>query len=198
MNNVSKKTNRINIKNVVYALLISDAAEGVEYGPVKSLGKSMQIQVTPSLATGVLYGDGLQSENIAKMNGIAIAVDVNKVKIENRAELLGHEFKNGVLIETAGDEAPYIALGYEVEGTNKCNELVWILKGRTQPFNSAVQQSTDSINFSTDSLTINFIPRDKDQELRYFADTANAELTEKQITDWFSKGPSTPPAPAVS
>ena len=47
--NKSKKTNRINIKNMVYALLTSDTAAGTEYGEVKPLGKAMQVQLTPTL-----------------------------------------------------------------------------------------------------------------------------------------------------
>ncbi len=92
----------------------------------------MQVQLTPSLASGILYGEGAQSENIAKLNGIAAVLDVNKIAIEDRAEILGHKYENGILIEKAGDEAPFLAVGFEVEGTNKCNELVWLLKGRAQ------------------------------------------------------------------
>lgn len=195
--NVSKKANRINVKNVVYTILESDDSDGVTYGEVKTLSPAMQIQLTPSLASGVLYGNGVQQENIAKLNGISLVLDVNKVKIEDRAEILGHTYSNGVLIEKNGDEAPYIAVGYEVEQTNKCKELIWLLKGRAQPFNSTVQQSQDSINFSTDSITINFIPRDYDGELKYFGDTANADLTEIQASNWFTSGPSAPPTSGV-
>ena len=190
--NTSKKSNRINVKNLVMALLLTDTAEGSTYGNVESISPAMQVQLTPSLSTGTLHGDGMQQENIAKLNGIAMVLDVNKVKIETRAKMLGHTYENGVLIEKAGDEAPYIAIGYLVEGTNKCNEYVWLLKGRAQPFNSTVQQSTDNINFSTDSININFIPRDCDGALRYFADSANADLTEEQIEKWFAAGPSKP------
>ena len=190
--NTSKKSNRINVKNLVMALLLTDTAEGATYGNVESISPAMQVQLTPSLSSGTLHGDGVQQENIAKLNGIAMVMDVNKVKIETRAKMLGHTYENGVLIEKAGDEAPYIAVGYLVEGTNKCNEYVWLLKGRAQPFNSTVQQSTDNINFSTDSININFIPRDCDGALRYFADSANADLTEVQIGKWFAAGPSKP------
>lgn len=193
--NVSKKSNRINVKGLVFALLTADTSAGTTYGAVKELAPVMQIQLTPSVASGTLYGNGLQQENVAKMNGLAVALDVNKVKIEDRAVMLGHTFENGIIIEKAGDEAPYLALGYVVEGTNKCNEYVWLLKGRAQPFNSTVQQSTENINFSTDSITINFIPRDSDGALRYFADSANADLTVAQVTKWFAEGPSKPVVP---
>lgn len=192
----SKKANRINIENPVYCKLLTDEVGNTTYGEVKPLSPAMQIQVTASLASGVLYGNGVQEENIAKLTGLTVVLDVNKISIEDRAEILGNKFENGVLGEVAGDEAPYIALGYEVPETNGCKELIWLLKGRAQPYNSNVQQSTDNINFSTDSITINFIPRTSDKRLRFFGDTANADLTEQQIQKWFTTGPSKPPAGA--
>ena len=193
----SKKANRINIKNAVYCVLQTDESEGTTYGDVKSLSPAMQVQLTTSLATGVLHGDGVQQENIARITGIAMVLDVNKIPIEDRAIILGNKYENGILEEVAGDEAPYIAVGYEVPETNGCKELIWLLKGRAQPYNSNVQQSTENINFSTDSVTINFIPRDSDGRLRFFGDTANADLTEEQVTKWFKTGPSVPPAPGA-
>lgn len=82
-----------------------------------------------------------------------------------------------------------------MEQTNGKEELIWLLKGRAQPINSNVQQSTENLNFSTDSITINFIPRDSDKELRFFADSANADLTKEQIDAWFQTGPSKAPVP---
>lgn len=193
----SKKANRINIKNAVYCKMLTDEAGSTTYDEPKSLSPAMQVQLTTTLATGVLHGDGVQQENIAKITGISMVLDVNKVPIEDRAVILGNKYENGILEEVEGDEAPYIAVGYEVPETNGCKELIWLLKGRAQPYNSNVQQSTNNINFSTDSVTINFIPRDSDGRIRFFGDTANPELTEEQVTKWFTTGPSVPPAPGT-
>lgn len=189
----SNKANRINIKNIHYALLTEDDSDGVAYGPVVKLPYAMQAQVTPSQATGVLYGDGAQQENIGRLTGIALQLDINKIPIENRAEMLGHTYENGIMIEKAGDEAPYLALGYQVEQTNGYSEFIWFLKGRVQEGNQTVQQQTDNINFSTDQITINFIKRDYDDSIRYYADSANSEFDESQAESWFEEGPSNYP-----
>lgn len=191
--NTSKKSVRINVKKPVYCLLLSDTAEGTAYGDVKSLGAAMQVQLTPAIASGSLYGNGVQSENISKLTGIALALDVNKLNIEAKAEIMGNEYKDGVIIDKSGDEAPYIAVGYIVEGTNDADEYVWLLKGRATPMNESVQQQTNSINFSTDSVTINFIPRDYDKWIRFYGDTANSSFTKEQAEKWFEKGPDSYP-----
>lgn len=191
--NVSAKSNRINVKNLVFCTLTSDDSTGVVYGDVNPLAKAMTIEVTPSQATGVLYGDGAQQENLAKLTGLAAALEVNKIAIENRAIIQGHTYENGVMIYSADDEAPYIAIGYEVEGTNGYSEYVWLLKGRVQEGNQNASQATDRINFTTDKMTINFIPREYDRYLEFTADSANSELESDQVDDWFVTGPVTYP-----
>lgn len=189
----SKKGNKINIKSPVYALLTSDTLDGVAYGEVKSLGKAMQVQITPTIASGNLYGDGKKTEDISQLVGIAFVIDLNKLNIETKAEILGYEYTDGVLIERAGDEPPEIAVGFVTEQTGGTYEQTWLLKGRAQPPNTTTQQRTESINFSTDSITINFIPREYDGQLRFYADTANPEYTAAQATKFFIS-PETYPA----
>lgn len=189
----SKKSNRINVARLIYCLLLTDSAEGTTYGPVKPFGKAMQIQITPQIATGTLYGDGNKEEDVGVLKGMAVAVDTNKVFAETRAEIMGNTIVDGVVIEKSGDQPPDIALGYEVEQLGGTKEQVWLLKGKAQPGNQTIQQSTDNLNFSTDSTTINFIPRESDKQIRFFGDTANSDYTEAQATAFFEAGPTTYP-----
>lgn len=194
----STKSNRINITNPVYSKVLTDTAEGTTYGPVKSIGKVMQIQLTPSVATGILYGNGRKEEDIGLLKGISVALDINKLFAEIRAEIMGNTTVDGIVIEADGDQAPDIALGFEVEQSGGTKEQVWLLKGRAQPANQTVQQSTDNINFSTDSITINFIPRESDGQIRFYGDTANSDYSAEQATAFFATGPVTYPAKPVT
>lgn len=195
--NTSAKSHRINITSPVYALLTADTKEAVTYGEVKPLGEAMQVQLTPSVATGKLHGNGVVKEDISKLKGIAMAFDATKIPIEDRAIIQGHQYKDGVMVEKDGDEAPYLAFGYMVEGTNGKAEYVWMLKGRSAPMNETHKQSEDNITFSTDTVNINFIPREKDKEIRYFADSANADFTAAQAAAWFKTGPVSYPTTAA-
>lgn len=189
----SSKTNRINVSNLVYALLLSDTSTGVAYGAVKSLAPLMKVGVTPAVAKGVNYGDGRQTENISKLTGIALAVETNKIPIETMAEIMGHQYIDGVVLEKDGDEPPLLAVGYKVDNTQKKNEYVWLLKGRAQPANQELKQMGDNIDFSNDSININFWPREYDQQIRFYGDTANADFTENQAEAWFLQPPVTYP-----
>ena len=189
----SAKSNRINVKNLVYCKLTTDTKTGVEYGAVNDLAKAMTVQITPSQATGVLYGDGAQEENLAKLTGLSAKLEVNKVPIEARADIQGHTYENGVMIYDKADQAPYIAIGYQIEGTNGYSEYVWLLKGRVQEGNQNANQATDNINFSTDEMTINFVPREYDGYMEFTADSSNADFKSDQASAWLTTAPVTYP-----
>lgn len=184
-----KKSNRINVKNLVYAVLEKDDAQSVEYGQIKPFGKIMQIQITPGLATGTLMGEGVKQEVISKLTGLTVVVDINKLPIDVRVEILGNTYEDGIATEKAGDEPREIALGFMVEQTGKTAEYIWLLKGRPQPYGSTVGQQEESIKFSTDSVTIEFVPREHDGELRKFADSADSDFTKEKQDAWFKTVP---------
>ena len=185
----SVKANRFNITRSVYAVITKDDATGVTHGAVKKLGEPMSVQLTPSYASGVFFGGGVKTEDLSKMTGAALKLDVNKIAIEDRAIIGGHTYANGVMSEKAGDQAPEIAVGYEVEETGGHKELVWLLKGRAKPIADSRQQSTDNISFSQDSLEIGFVPRVFDKKIRDYGDTANADFTPEIATAYLDTVP---------
>lgn len=188
----STTTYRINIKEPVYAEVLSDENEGTTYGEVKSLGEAQQAQVTASVASGQLYGNGAIVDSSAMLTGLSMVLSTTKIPIEAQVDIYNYEVKDGVVQVKAGTKPKYIAVGYEVEQTNGSRELVWLLKGRPQPLNSDVKQSEGNINYSTDSITIDFVRRKSDGMLKFFADEANPELTKAQADTWFKEGPAKP------
>ncbi|WP_312372046.1 major tail protein [Lachnoclostridium sp.] len=187
----SKRAYRINIKNPVFTLLTSDDDTACVYGKVDSLGEAMEIQITPTLATGTLYGNGAKVDDSAKITGIDMQFGATKIPIEHRATMLGNTYADGILVENKADQSVYIAFGYEVEQTNGKRECVWLLKGKAQPISSTSQQSESNINYSTDSIKISFIPRAFDGAIRAFGDTANEAFTEEKADTFFSAAPTT-------
>jgi phi13 family phage major tail protein len=185
----SVKANRFNVSKIVYAVITKDDSTGYVYGPVKKFGDPMQVQLTPEFASGKLYGGGVKKEDITKLTGAALKVDVNKVPIEVRAEIYGHAYTDGVLTENKDDQAVDIAIGYEMEQTGDNLEQVWLLKGKAKPFGSTVQQSTDNINFSTDSIDIGFMPTEYTGDIKKDADTANADFTAEDATTFLTTIP---------
>lgn len=185
----SSKANRINVKNLKYAVLTANSSSEYTYATINEMAKAMQIQLTPTLATGTLYGDGAKEEDLAKLTGITVQLDSNKLPIEVRADILDNTYENGVLTESKSDEPKEIAMGFEVEQTNGKREVIWLLSGKAQPYANTYAQSTDNITFSTDTITVSFVPRSLDGAIRKFGDTANADFTDTMANSFLSSIP---------
>lgn len=194
--NKSNRSYRINIKNPVYCEVISDTEEKTTYGPVASLGEAQEIQVTSSMASGTLHGNGAVVDSTSLMTGLAVSMKLTKLNVEVVADIYRYEVTDGVVQVKAGTVPKEIALGYEVQQTDGKSEYVWLLKGKPKPTNSTVQQSETNINYSTDTIEIDFVKRISDDMLRYYADASNPEFTKKQAEAWFNEGPSTFPKKA--
>ncbi len=183
---------KINIKHPVYCILNSDTAEGVGYDVVKDFGEAQEVGITPSVATGSLYGNGDQVDNVSKLSAITISYKTTKVSQEAKKDIFNLEVQDGVLITKAGQVAKYIAFGYEVELSNGKSQYVWLLKGRPVPMNETNTQSEDNIKYSTDTLEISFIRREYDKALKYDAEVGEMGFTEEQANKWFLNGPTAP------
>lgn len=192
MANTSARAYRINIKRPVYCEVLTDTASGTTYGTVKTLGEIQEAQITPQSATGRLYGDGGIVDSSALLTGVTLALQLTKIPVEAVADIYNYTVTNGVVQVKAGTTAKMIAVGFEVVQSDGSSEYTWLLKGRPQAINNTVQQSTDNINYSTDTLTIEFVKRISDEMIRYYADSANADFTAAQAEKWFEAGPAAP------
>lgn len=186
----SKKEYRVNVKNLVYALIISDTEEKTVYGEVKRFASARQIQISPTIAQGDLYGDGAKEKSYSKITGYDIQVDVNKVPIEVRADLYGHRVTpDGILVINENDKSKEFAFGYEVEQTGATREVCWLLKCSAQPFGNTTQQSETNINYSTDSLKISCVKRLSDGNFQALGDTAFESFTEEMAETFLDTVP---------
>lgn len=175
----SVKANRFNVKRILYAEVVKDDATAYQYGPIKDFAAPMAVQFTPSYASGTLYGRGVKTEDMTKLTGGMLKVDVNKVPIEVRSDIYNHAFVNGILRANENDQAKTIAIGYEIEQTGDNRELTWFPRCKARPFGNNHQQSNDNINFSTDSIEIAVMPREFDGTIHIDGDTANSDFSDE-------------------
>lgn len=183
----SSDTYRINVENAAYALVTSNSETEFLLNTIVPLPGLRTVDLTLQLASGKLYGDGVVARNIAQATGATLQMGINKIKIEDRAKILGHSYTNGIIDVKAGDIAPDIAIYFEVTSDKNTKEQFWLLCGTAQPFGISGQQREDNITFSTDTVSVEFKPRKKDKKVFRMADTSNADFTEalskKFVTD---------------
>lgn len=176
------KTYRVNCRNAKYALVTEDTSSAYAIGDTKPLEGLMTADIAFSLAEGTLYGDGAIKDKIGQVTGATLTIELNKLDIDVRAEIMGHDYTDGVLNVRAGDVAPKIAVYFELESSAGTKEQIWLLAGKAQPSNITGNQRTDSINFTTDSANINFVAIAKDASVLRMVDTADATTTTEKST----------------
>lgn len=187
---ISEQSYKINVKHPVYCIMTADTSSGTTYGPVKTFSEAQEVQLTPSVSSGQLYGNGAKVDSSSVLTGITASYSATKIPIEVQADLYNYTVTDGVVQVEAGKTANYIAFGYEVEQSNGKSEYVWLLKGRPKAMNSDVRQSEDNITYSTDTIEIEFVKRVSDNMLKFYADESNPDFTAEQATKWFDEGPS--------
>jgi phi13 family phage major tail protein len=180
---------RINIKNFHWAKLTKDDSTGVTYDTIKAIPGLMSIKMAPTLASGKLYGDGIIRRQTDKIESIAVEFETNKIPIEDRAAMQGQTCANGVIEVSESDEAPYIAIGYEIEGDESSSEFVWLYKGKMAPLEESVQQKTDKLAYQSQTAKMTFIPRENDRKLFKLADSDGTGYVETTGTSWFNAVP---------
>lgn len=174
---------RINIKNAKYATVSSNTASTYAIDTLKALPGLMQLDLTLTSASGELYGDGALVSKPTKLTGAQVRISLNKISVADRAAMLGATVDSkGILTVSTDDVAPEIALYAETEQDDGKKEQLWFLVGKVEPAGQSAQQSTSSINFSTDELTINFVRREKDKAVYKMLDTSDENVSAETST----------------
>jgi phi13 family phage major tail protein len=184
--------NRINVKNLHYAKVTVDPATGAfTYDTPKLISNAMQVGFTPTIAEGTLYGDGSISDQISRLTGANISLQLNKMPIEDANIMLGKtKDANGITHDNVSNEAVQVAIGWEVELTGSKSEFIWILNCKAAPMQSEVQQSTDNINYSTDTITFTAM-KDPQGDIKLFGETVDSDFL--CANTWFASIPPVPP-----
>lgn len=181
---------KMNVKNCAYAPVSVDNSTTYTLDTKVDLPAIRTVDISFTMATGELYGDGELVSKRAKLTGAQLRLGIDKIPQAARAAILGStvETSKGILDVKTTDTPIKIAVYLEIELDDGGYEAVWLLSGKAQPINITGNQSETSINYTTDELTIDFIRREKDKCVLKYADTDNSDFT-STIRTSFKAGP---------
>ena len=194
----------INIRDIVIDFLESDDENGVVYeGNPTRIPGTMQISVTPTVASASLYGDGNQRDHQDAIGGYDVSLEHNKIPPPTRARMRGQKLdrNTGVYISNTKDVAKQFAIGWTVDLTGGHVEVTWLLKCKAVPTERTVEQKKgDAIVYSTDSLNITAMPLAYNNDFDYIADTSDeySGFTHEKAATFFDKVLVVPPRSTVN
>jgi len=173
---MGKVVARINVRDVRIAFLTEDSTAGATYELPIIVPGTMQVQLAPRVATAALHGDGRMRHQTNRVDGYDVTFDHNFIPSKLIARMMGHTIdSNGIRRGNASNQPAEFAMGWVVDLTGEEVELTWLPKCVAAPSNKNIQQTTDSIEYSTDSLTVTSMPLEYNGDYEYVADTSDED-----------------------
>lgn len=173
-------------------------AEGVEtYSTPVHIASAIEANISPSVDTQNVFADDNVAEIISVFSSVEVSFTLADLGTENYQLLLGKEKdSNGVVIDTADDIAPFLALGFRSKKSNGEYRHVWLYKGRFEAVEESYQTQQDKADYQTQPVKGTFIKR-ADGKWRARVDSDDATIGATVIKDWFTKVYETPAAPIL-
>lgn len=188
----------VGLTNLVYCEMLTDdpAGAGFTYGSPHRILGAITANFSPNASNDTLFADDGPYDTASTLGAMTLELNVADLPSEDRARLLGATYSDGVLINSANDIPPYVAVGMSIRKSNGANRLVWYLKGKFTAPDDNNQTKADSINWNTPTISGNFLKRDTDGAWRIAVDTDDAEVDAAVITNWFAS-PIVDTSPAI-
>lgn len=178
----------IGCRDVVFAELESDDASGTTYATeIKQAPGVIEIALTAQATNETLGADDVALfEALTSLDGFEVSVTMASLGSDAKAFLLGATIdEKGVLIESAADQAPYVAMGFKTARSDNSDDYVWLYKGRfAQSDQTFRTKEQGTVNWQTPALTGTFLPRVSDKRLRATVNTKD-ELAASILSTFF-------------
>lgn len=172
----------VGLKDIHIAVMKED---GTYETPVK-ISPAMNATITPNINTATLFGDDRAVETAESLGDIDVTIGTTDLTTEEYALLLGKTVNSdGVVIDSAEDVAPYVAMGFRAMKSNGAYRYVWLYKGKFGIPSDTHQTKGDTVEFQTPSITAKFVTRD-DGKWRARVDSDDPGADQGVIDNWFN------------
>ena len=163
----------VGLKNLVIAILSEDSESALTYDTIQKVIGAIDATITPGNAeANIQYADDVEMDVIYPDPEITVAFTLTDLPLPIQAQILGAKIDdNGVLVRSAGDKPPYIAIGFKAEKTDGTFRYVWILKARAKPITESYKTKEGAtIERQTGKVEFTAIKRTHDGQHQYVAD----------------------------
>ena len=174
---------RQSLRNIHYALLTSDTAAGAVYALPKPLVGAVSAKVSPASSQEKLWADDGVFDIASALGVITLEIELAALPLSAQAALLGHSYVAGVMTQNAGDEPPFLAIGFMSQPQQGQFRFVWLYKGKFALVEDEYNTATDAPAWRQPKLSGTFIKREYDGNWQIIADSTDAGFT--GAADWF-------------
>lgn len=106
---------RQSVRHLYFAKIVSESASGTVYDKPFPSPWTNAVKVSPSTESAEVFSDDVLAQRITRPGDIGIEITKDSDAPEVHATLLGHTYKDGEMIKTKDDVAPFFAVMYITE-----------------------------------------------------------------------------------
>lgn len=177
----------VGLKDLVYALLVSDDKTGVAYDDVKPAAPAISANINRGSSATPIYADDRVVAVTTSTGVTTIEIGITHLPKQVQAEWLGHEIINGILVRKKTDKAPYLALGFRSETSDGSYKYVWLYKGKFQAPSMEHGTKGESAEPKTPTISGTFIERNYDEASDIDVHDTDTDIPEGVIAKWFTE-----------
>lgn len=177
----------------LYYATITEGENGEEtYGTPEALSPAIKADLSVELAEAILYADDAAAEVVKEFKSGKISLGVQELGTDKAAALLGATVDSkGVLMSTAEDVAPPVAIGFRARKSNGKYAYYWLYKVIFAVPSDSLQTKGDSISFATPTIEGTIMRRNKadtnnNHPWRAFVVDGETGVDASTITSWFT------------
>ena len=146
----------------LYYALITDGQTGETYGTPALIGKAISAEISVTYSDDQLYGDDAIAESVHEFSSGTLKLSTTNLDSEVVSALTGATVdSNGVLIASAEDSAPYVAVGFRAKKSDGKYKYVWLYRVKFGVPTENANTKGSSVTFSTPSIEGTVFPRNK-------------------------------------
>lgn len=153
---------KYNLKNVHYAIQTITSTGAYSYGTPVAIPGAVNLSLSPRGDSYVFYADGIEYYKNNTNDGYEGDLEIAMIPDSFRTSVLGEELDSAQnLVEKAGKETVYFALGFQVDG-DESDSMFWYYNMTAERPNQDAATKEESIEVKTDTLSISCSPRTDD------------------------------------
>ena len=183
-----RESGTVGLSNVMYSKITYATDGTVTYGAPQKLAPAIEAKISQSTDQQVQYADDAAVEILTADGEIKLDFTASDISNKVLADLLGKKIdSNGVMLSSANDFPPYVAIMFKSLKGNGKYRYVCLYKGKFVQPDEDFKTKQGKADVQNSSISGMFVKRDADDYMKARVDEDDAGALPTTISSWFSK-----------